>query len=102
MKEELLVREGYSRHYPFSLTSDPFSCIDECFSPWGDLILPAYRVMCALVREERTLKVRHHGQVTTVGGTDRSRGEIRTVWIARILVIAVFHRNLNPLRLPVG
>src|SRR5574344_875997 len=79
----------------FLVFANPITSIYESFYPRGYLVIVAFSgVNGALPGKERALRMRHHGQMTSVCTANSCCAEIRTIGIARIFVIRIFQNNV--------
>ena len=69
----------------------PFPCIDESLYPWSHFVeATVTRIPCILPREDSTLEVWHHCEMTTVFRADTSHVVVAAVRIGWITMIVVF------------
>ena len=77
----------YNKFILFLVCFYPLACIDECFNPRSDLVVPSFGwIITALPWEDGTFRVWHDSQVTTVLA---SHGSYTIWWTVRVTWVFV-------------
>ena len=87
--------ETYTFHYSLNISLYPFPCIDKRLHPRGDLVVLAVSgIMCLLPREDSTLQVWHHSQMTSVAADQPSHVVVAAVGIGGIAVLVILCHDI--------